>query len=87
MDRKTELLRMYHSGSSHLKSIAIHELYKLETEERERMGEDTIAIPVKEYESLQRKVRKLALLEGHGADNWQGYSAALREFYAEEGEE
>lgn len=48
---------------------------------------ETVTIPKAEYESLQRRSRKLAALEAGGVDNWEWYGESLSEFYAKEDED
>jgi hypothetical protein len=48
------------------------------------MDEPTITITVKEYEGLQRAVKKLIALEVGGVDNWEWYDASLEQFFSEE---
>lgn len=43
----------------------------------------TITISISEYESLKSEAFKVQCLENAGVDNWNGYSEAMQEFYAE----
>jgi hypothetical protein len=41
---------------------------------------EMVTIPKEEYEQLLRDRELLSCLEGHGVDNWSGYSDAFEEF-------
>jgi hypothetical protein len=46
-----------------------------------------VVVPIKRYNELRTVEKKLNALECAGVDNWEGYSEAMREFYADEDEE
>ena len=44
------------------------------------MSEDTVTIPIEEYEELQEDQNFLNALRAAGVDNWEGYEIALENF-------
>lgn len=50
-------------------------------------SESTVTIPTSQYLKLVGAAKKLAVLEGFGVDNWEGYDEAMAVLYRDDEEE